>query len=758
MTVLRPIDGPPLDAQVGFNATRRAPNTSHTIPRPLLLGVLSYLAIYSAWLVFDWSDPADTAQIGDAAFVPITLAAIASAYFAAKRCHADRRIRRAWSLIAVALLCYLFGDIAQLLYESTGSEPSPSLSDPLYLMFYPLFFAGLLSFPMAHSRHGGVRLLLDAATVAIGAGSVVWYIVLGPTATENTSGFLTGFVASCYPIGDFVLIVGLIHVLLRVEVRSAHHALRLLGAGIVLYVVADLIYGWLELHSTYTGGDDVNVLWMAATALFAFAAASQGRTSVTYPSVETHEAPAIEQGSRLAALPYVAAMIVFALLIASQLGNAFFPTLSLTLAALSIAALVSARQIVSQRDLLAAHRQLSAAHAELAGLATTDPITALANHRALASVIDGELARSERHGRNCTLLFLDIDHFKELNDACGHAAGDSALREFGELVNKTLRSMDTLGRWGGEEFVVVLPEIDADHAMTIAERVRKTIAAHLFEIAGGIHLTASVGVATYPDDGSTRGGLLDAADRAMYTAKWLGRNQTFNASDPVVTSVKRSQGGVSMPDERVIMGAVDALALLVDLRDKGTSEHSLHVAKLAQHMAIALDFAPEQARTVYIAAKLHDIGKIAVADAILKKAEPLTAEEWQAMRQHPTIGADVVARIGRLADVAPIIRSHQEHYDGSGYPEGLVGEQIPFAARIVAVADAFDAMVSDRPYRERMAVEDALDELHRCAGTQFDPRVVAALHGVLKLNLPARPSTYRQRDSNPCYRRERAAS
>ncbi|MGD1059552.1 MAG: diguanylate cyclase, partial [Solirubrobacteraceae bacterium] len=684
MAVSQPIDESLLDAQVGFKVAVKAPNTSRPIPRPLLLGVFAYLAFYGTWLVFRWGPHGEEAQIGDAAFVPITLVAIASAHRAAKRCRAESRIWQAWSLIGLALVFYLLGDVAQLIYESIGREPSPSLSDPLYLMFYPLFFAGLLRFPMVRSRHGGVRLLIDAATIAIGAGSVVWFLVLGPRATESTSTFLTGFVASCYPIGDLVLIVGLIHVLLRVEVRSAHRALQLLGVGIGLYVVADLIYGWLELHSTYTGDGDVNALWMIATALFAFAAASQVRVSAASaspsavsPSAVPDEQLLTEQGSRFATLPYLAVAVVFALLIGSQLGGPFFPTLSLTLAALAVTGLVSVRQIISQRDLLDAHRQLSAAHAKLAVLARVDPITALPNHRALASTIDAELARSKRHERGCALLFLDIDHFKEINDACGHAAGDRALRELGELVNKVLRSMDTLGRWGGEEFVAVLPEIDAEHAMAIAERVRQTIAAHLFDIAGGTHLTVSLGVATYPHDGSTRGALLDAADRAMYAAKWLGRNQTFSASDPVVASIESSRSGSSTPDEQVIMGAVDALALLVDIRDKGTSEHSLHVAKLAEHLALELDCTPEQARAVYLGAKLHDIGKVAVADTILHKTEPLTAEEWKAMCKHPAIGADVVARIGRLADVAPIIRGHQERYDGSGYPEGLAGEQIP---------------------------------------------------------------------------------
>ena len=434
-------------------------------------------------------------------------------------------------------------------------------------------------------------------------------------------------------------------------------------------------------------------------------------------------------------LLYLAVVVVFALLIFSEANDPFFPGLSLTLTAILLGVLVSVRQFVAQRELIRVHREIRIAHDELAAVATTDPLTALPNHRALVSIIDRELARSTRYDRGCGLLFFDVDHFKELNDGRGHAAGDCALRELGALVSKVLRSMDTLGRWGGEEFVVVLPEVDADGAIVIAERVRQTIAAHLFEVTGGVHLTVSVGVAAYPRDGCTRSELLDAADRAMYAAKWLGRNQTFSAADPVVTSIDGSDGGVSEPDERAMMEAVDALAMLVDARDESTAEHSLHVARMAQRVALGLGCTPERSREIYLAAKLHDIGKVAVADAILHKTGALTAEEWRSMRRHPTIGADVVARIDRLASLAPIIRGHQERYDGSGYPDGLAGEQIPLEARIIGVADAFDAMTSDRPYRNRMAVEDARAELRRCAGTQFDPDVVATMDSVLEREL-----------------------
>jgi diguanylate cyclase (GGDEF)-like protein len=525
-----------------FTTSAKAPDTSRPIPPGLLFVVLGYLGVYGSWLVFHWGGHGNEAAIGDLVFVPLTLLAIGVAWITARRCAAEPRIASAWWLIGLALVFYCIGDVIQFAYETAGSFPAPSLADPFYLLFYPLFLAGLLRFPIARgTRHERARLLLDATTIAIGAGSVIWYVVLGPTAVESTSSLFTSLVASCYPVGDMVLIVGLTHVLLRAQTRGARRALSLLAAGIGLYVIADLVYGWLALHSSYSGGSGLDALWMTATALFAFAAASQATPSANPRPIELDDALVRADSPRLSALPYMAVAVVFGLFIKTQLGDSFFPGLSLTIAAVLVGALVSVRHYISQRDLLAVHLELGIAHAELATLATTDPLTGLPNHRVLVSTIDLELARAERYEHGCALLFFDIDHFKELNDSCGHAAGDLALHELGTLVNKTLRSIDTLGRWGGEEFVVVLPEIDAERAMAIAERVRKTIAAHVFEVAAGTHLTVSLGVASYPRDGTTRSRLLDAADRAMYAAKWLGRNQTFNASDVAVESIDTSK-------------------------------------------------------------------------------------------------------------------------------------------------------------------------------------------------------------------------
>ena len=273
--------------------------------------------------------------------------------------------------------------------------------------------------------------------------------------------------------------------------------------------------------------------------------------------------------------------------------------------------------------------------------------------------------------------------------------------------------------------------VDAAGAMITAERVRSTVAEHAFDIAAGTHITVSIGVASYPRDGRERGPLLEAADRAMYAAKRMGRNQVFSAADPIVEALLGGEGTAGEMDERATMGAVDALALLVDARDRGDGNHISRVARLAERTALTLGCSPRQARDVYLAAKLHDIGKVAIADSILRKPGKLTEEEWEQLRRHPATGAEVLSRIARLANLAPIVRSHHEHFDGSGYPEGLKGEQIPLEARIVGAVDAVDAMLSDRPYRRRMSVEEAREELRRCAGTQFDPAVAKALEGLL---------------------------
>ncbi len=359
-------------------------------------------------------------------------------------------------------------------------------------------------------------------------------------------------------------------------------------------------------------------------------------------------------------------------------------------------------------------------------LATTDPVTELPNHRALLAQLDQELERAQRYERACSLLFLDLDHFKALNDGYGHTAGDDVLYEFASLVRARLRRIDTVGRWGGEEFVAILPELQADEALVLAEEVRAAVAAHTFSVGGGIHLTCSVGMASCPGHAQEREGLLSAADHAMYGAKRFGRNQVRAANDPAVLALFPANNSEEGREEAALVGMVEALVTLVEARDYSTGRHSQQVADLVLRLTRALGLPPSEAQMIALAGRLHDVGKVAIPDGVLQKAGHLTEEEWELMRTHPLVGAEVVSHIPALRPLAPVIRAHHERWDGQGYPNHLKGEAIPLGARILTVVDAYLAMTVDRPYQKACAPTVALAELCRCAGSQFDPHVVEA--------------------------------
>ena len=359
---------------------------------------------------------------------------------------------------------------------------------------------------------------------------------------------------------------------------------------------------------------------------------------------------------------------------------------------------------------------------QLTDAASTDPLTGLLNRRGFQSVIDTELARSERGGRCFSLLMCDCDFFKHLNDLLGHHAGDEALQAIGHLFEENKRRIDVAARVGGEEFALVLPETDQHEAFIVAERLRSRFA-DVFNDQP-VSLTLSLGVATYPNHGLTADALLRAADEALYAAKALGRDRTVLYSAEV-------QDIISVGDDRTAdrghahLATVLNLAEALDMRDTGTARHSQTVGRYCELMARELGLPAEHLERVRVAGILHDIGKIGVPDAILRKPGPLTDEEHAQMRKHPEIGARILGG-AELDDIRSWILAHHERPDGRGYPSQLVEDEIPLEARILAVADAYEAMTSDRVYRKAIGEEAARAELERCAGTQFDPEVVVA--------------------------------
>jgi diguanylate cyclase (GGDEF)-like protein/putative nucleotidyltransferase with HDIG domain len=365
--------------------------------------------------------------------------------------------------------------------------------------------------------------------------------------------------------------------------------------------------------------------------------------------------------------------------------------------------------------------------ARLYDAARTDPLTRLSNRRGFREMLDLELARARRGETQMTVVLGDVDHFKEVNDRSGHHVGDATLQRLARLLEAGKRQIDQVARVGGEEFALILPDTDSHSAFAVAERLR----CELYEefAADTVPVTISFGVATYPKHGETAGSLLRAGDEALYAAKQSGRNRTVLHS-PALRASSRADGGArDIEGERFVAVVLD-LAEAVDLRFSGSARHSETVGRYAEMMARELGLSAEQTGRVRLAGLLHDIGKVGVPDSILKKPSALTAEEFALVKQHPELGAQILEH-SSLADVRAWVAAHHERLDGRGYPLGLSADRIPLEARILATADAYEAMTSDRSYRPSIGHVAARAELRRCAGTQFDPRVVDALLAVL---------------------------
>ena len=381
--------------------------------------------------------------------------------------------------------------------------------------------------------------------------------------------------------------------------------------------------------------------------------------------------------------------------------------------------------------------KISTLVASLDDAARTDPLTGLLNRRAFEELFELELERVHRTGGRVSVLIGDLDGFKAVNDSFGHEAGDAVLAKVADDMLKWKRKIDTPARIGGEEFAVLLPDTDERGAYLVAERLRR--ATHRSFAEYPMPVTISFGVATQPEHGDDLRSLLRAADRALYAAKDLGKDRTAIFSAEVARVLARASGSQSGD---LHLAPLMALAEALDVRDHGNAAHSRTVGLYSRMMAVELGLTPERVERVRAAGVLHDVGKIGVSDPLLVKIGPLRDEDWKELRTHPEIGAQLLSR-PELADLREWVLAHHERLDGSGYPFGLSGDEIPIEARILAVADAYEAMTRNRVYRQALGEEAACAELRAGCGSQFDRNVVEALLGALErerkeeLQLPA---------------------
>lgn len=351
-------------------------------------------------------------------------------------------------------------------------------------------------------------------------------------------------------------------------------------------------------------------------------------------------------------------------------------------------------------------------------LSITDELTGLYNHRHFSELLQAEIARTERYGDSLSLIMLDLDGFKEYNDRFGHVSGDTALKVFGQTLRSALRKTDLTFRYGGDEFAIILPAADAARARNAVERVKSKWLQTVKEQRQIIQtfLGFSAGIAQFPENAETADVLTLLADTALYYSKRQGRYICTLVSEMGII-----EADIQSP---TTLDQVQALLSTADARSPQTYDHSRRVAAISEIIGKSLGLPEAELAELNVAALLHDTGKVAIEESILNKTGELTEDEWLVIRKHPAEGARIAACVPGATAAIPIIRHHHERYDGTGYPEGLKSEAIPLGARIVAVADAYSTMTAGRPDKSAISDEEALEELKRHSGTQFDPHLV----------------------------------
>jgi two-component system cell cycle response regulator len=584
-----------------------------------------------------------------------------------------REERLAWSLIGFGMIAWSAADLYYtLVLSKLDAPPYPSISDAGWLVFYPACWAAVVLLMRRRIREFHASLWLDGIVAALGVAAVTAALVLPPILAMSVEGEPSAVITNLsYPVGDVLLLVLMIGALALTGWRP-DPPLALVGVGLVLSGAADIVY----LSSVAQGQADspawLTWLWPASAVATALGA---------WQPLDRARAVRLE-GHRLLILPFGAMAATLVLLLVDHFHRASDIAVLLSFATLAVAGVRLWLTLGEHMSLLGTSR----------GEAHTDELTGLGNRRRLTEDLESGL-RGATPERPLLLMLFDLNGFKAYNDTYGHPAGDALLARLGVSLAEAVEGHGSAYRMGGDEFCVL--------ATGRHDEIAAASRAALSERGDGFDISAALGSAVLEGHEHDPADALRIADRRMYAEK-NGR--------------RASAGGQSTA----------VLLKVLAERNPDLGEHVDGVAALAEQTAQVLGMGEEQRTAVRQAANLHDIGKAAVPDAILDKAGPLDEHEWAFMRRHTIIGERIMQAAPALTAAAPLVRSSHENFDGTGYPDRLAGDDIPLGARVIAVCDAYDAMVSDRPYRAALSHAEALAELRRCAGTQFDPEVVAA--------------------------------
>ncbi|HUG64098.1 MAG TPA: HD domain-containing phosphohydrolase [Gaiellaceae bacterium] len=581
-----------------------------------------------------------------------------------------KRERAAWTVITLALASWTLGEIWWAAFKP---ETYPSLADVGYIAFYPLLYIGIVLLLRSRVRSLADTLWLDGMTAALAAAAIGAAVIV-ELVLESTEGSKATVITNVsYPLGDILLLSAVFGVFALTAWRPGRRWL-LLGLGALSTAAADAVYLFQSASGTYVEGTWVDILWPAAMLLIASSAWMPDRTR---DGLEV-------EGRPLLVVPTVCALLATGILVYDHFVRVNIFAIALSTATLVLVVVRLAFTFRENRSLLELTREE----------ATTDALTGLGNRRQLVADLE-RLLRGETV-RPTLLMLFDLDGFKGYNDTFGHPAGDSLLARLGEKLAAVPGSDGAAYRLGGDEFCLIAP-VGEGEAEPLVDRACDA----LTERGEGFEIETSFGAIMLPVEATDASQALQVADERLYAQKYRRRGES----------------------DRTMAALLEALSL----REPDLQAQLAGVGALAGDIGRMLDLRRDELEELDRAAQLHDLGKLAVPDEILHKAEGLDEREWAFVRQHTIVGERILRASPALRSVASVVRSTHENWDGSGYPDRLAGEEIPLAARIVYACNAFVAMRTDRPYREALPVDEALNELMRCAGTQFDPTVVRVL-------------------------------
>lgn len=369
---------------------------------------------------------------------------------------------------------------------------------------------------------------------------------------------------------------------------------------------------------------------------------------------------------------------------------------------------------------------------KLENMINIDGLTELYNHRYFCDSLAEKIKIGEKENNPVSMIFIDIDYFKNYNDIYGHQKGDYVLKKIGKIIKSSIGNEHIPARYGGEEFAIILPDTTEGMAVNIAESLRKKIENTYFEGEENQpngKLTASMGVSVYPDKARSDIELIKSADDALYRAKFFYKNRV----ETYISILDEIKSNIDEEDAEIVT-SIKTLISVINAKDRYTYGHVERVVVYGRMLAESLGLNERDKNILIYGAYMHDIGKINISKDVLIKKMKLTDDEWEVLKQHPANGVEIIKSVKSLNMIIPLIISHHEKYDGTGYPNNLKGDEIPYLARVLTVIDSFDAMTSNRPYNKRKTYKEAIEELKRCSGTHFDPEIVKVFIKALKTN------------------------